>query len=371
MTDVLELTIAAQVALELPSRGIQGPPGVAGFKYFWSTSTTAADPGAGNIKANNATLASATALYISETDALGRALAAIIATWDDGTSAVRGILTLFDPVTPANFAVFNITGALTDNGAWDTIPVTHVNSSGTLSNQLALFITFDRTGDQGPVGPVSGPGSSTTDHIATFNGGTGQVIKDSGVDIASLASTASVAAAIAALLGKHSIWMPAAAMTSRTTNGPAAGTLEMTTNKVMFKTLDFDATTQEFAQFSIRMPKSWNEGTVSFFPVWSHAATVTNFGVVWGLQAVAISDDDAGDAAFGTAQTSTDTGGTTNDIYQGAESSAITIAGTPATGDWVVFQVYRDPAAGSDTLAVDARLHGLLVLYTVDASKDD
>jgi hypothetical protein len=119
------------------------------------------------------------------------------------------------------------------------------------------------------------------------------------------------------------------------------------------------------------MPKSWNEGTVTFIPVWSHASTTTNFGVVWGLDAVAISDDDAGDAAFGTAQTSADTGGTTNDIYQGPESSAITVSGSPATGDLVQFRVHRDPSNGSDTLAVDARLHGILLLYVNDALKDD
>ena len=48
----------------------------------------------------------------------------------------------------------------------------------------------------------------------------------------------------------------------------------------------------------IAMPKSWNEGTVSFVPVWSHGSTTTNFGVVWALQAVARSDDDAMDVAF-------------------------------------------------------------------------
>lgn len=170
--------------------------------------------------------------------------------------------------------------------------------------------------------------------------------------------------------GKNGIWIPANAMVSRTTNGAAAGTAEMSTNKNMFKTLDFDATTQEFAQFAIRMPKQWNESTVTFAPVWSHASTSTNFGVVWGLAGVAVSNDDAGDVAFGTAQTSTDTGGTTNDIYEGPESSAITIAGTPAAGDYVMFQIARNPSDGSDTMAIDARLHGIVLFITTDA-KDD
>jgi hypothetical protein len=170
--------------------------------------------------------------------------------------------------------------------------------------------------------------------------------------------------------GKHTIWIPATAMVSRTTNGAAVGTAETTTNKNMIKTLDFDTSTQEFAQFTIAMPKSWNEGTVTFQPVWSHGSTVTNFGVVWALQGVATSDDDAMDAAFGTEQTSTDTGGTTDDRYIGPESSAITIAGTPAAGDVVQFQIKRNPSDASDTMAVDARLHGVKLYFTIDAATD-
>ena len=86
----------------------------------------------------------------------------------------------------------------------------------------------------------------------------------------------------------------------------------------------------EFAQFSMQMPKGWNEGTVTALFVWSHAATATNFGVVWGIQGLAVSDDDALDAAFGTAQTVTDTGGTTSDLYRSPETAAVTIGGTPA-----------------------------------------
>lgn len=165
-------------------------------------------------------------------------------------------------------------------------------------------------------------------------------------------------------------WIPAAAMTARTTNGAASGTVEATTNKNMFSTLDFDATTQEFAQFSINMPKSWDEGTITAVPVWSHAATTTNFGVVWSVAGVAVSDDDAMDVAFGTAQTSTDTGGTTNDCYLGPATSAITVGGSPAANDLVMFQVARVPSDGSDTMAIDARLHGVRLHYTINTLTD-
>lgn len=170
-------------------------------------------------------------------------------------------------------------------------------------------------------------------------------------------------------VGKQTIWVPAVAMIARTTNGAAAGSAESTTNKIMLKTLDFDQTTAEYAQFQIRMPKSWNESTVTAKFSWSSAVSGTN-AVVWGLQGVAISDDDALDAAFGTGQTVTDAQTAVGDLMNTAETSAITIGGTPAAEDWVVFQVYRLASDGADTLAGDARLHGVTLHYTTDATTD-
>lgn len=221
------------------------------------------------------------------------------------------------------------------------------------------------------VGGVSIIGSGDIGIIPSGYGGTGNgFIKFSGPTTSEKTFTLPDASATLNYAGKNTCWIPAGAMVSRTTNGAAAGIVETTTNKVMFKTLDFDTATQEYAQFSIQMPKSWNEGTVTFIPVWSHAATTTSFGVVWQLAGVALSNDDAGDTAFGTAITSTDTGGTTNDIYMGPESAAITIAGTPAAQDWVVFQFSRLVSDGGDTMAIDARLHGIQLLYTTDAATD-
>jgi hypothetical protein len=172
-------------------------------------------------------------------------------------------------------------------------------------------------------------------------------------------------------IGRHALGIPAEAMLVRVTNGPGVTVDETTTNKINRRTLDFDASTIEYAQFKLRMPKSWDEGAVTFSPTWTHGSTTTNFKVSWGLQAVALSDDDAMDAAFGTAQFSNDTGGTTDDLYSGPESSAITIAGTAASEDVVVFQVFRKADdATNDTLAVDARLIGLTLYLTTSAPND-
>lgn len=167
--------------------------------------------------------------------------------------------------------------------------------------------------------------------------------------------------------GKVSYPVAAAAMIARTTNGAASGTAESTTNKVMTATLDFDQSTDEFAQFTIAMPKNWDEGTVTAQFYWTAGSTGN---VVWGLQGVALSDDDAIDAAFGTAQTVTDGVTAAGDLMISAETGAITIAGTPAAGDLVVFQVYRDADNGSDTLAADAKLIQVKLFITLNAADE-
>lgn len=133
--------------------GPSGPAGVsAGIPFKWNTNAATTDPTAGKVKVNNATLASATELYISETDDDGNALGALFATWDDGTSIVRGRLLISDPATPANFAIFDITGTRTDNGAWDTFTITPVTSGGTLTNNLPVRLSFYSKGDKGDQG---------------------------------------------------------------------------------------------------------------------------------------------------------------------------------------------------------------------------
>lgn len=135
-------------------------------------------------------------------------------------------------------------------------------------------------------------------------------------------------------------------------------------------TLDFHQSTQQHAQFSIPFPKRWNRGTITARFRWSHTSTITNFGCVWGIQAVAVSDDEAINQAYGTAVEVTDTGGTTNRLYVSSETAAFTVANTPADGDTVFFRVYRKAADAADTLAVLARLHGVDLFITTNAEND-
>jgi hypothetical protein len=170
--------------------------------------------------------------------------------------------------------------------------------------------------------------------------------------------------------GKQTIWIPASAMTPQTTNGAASASSEEATNDVMTSYLAFDSTTAEYAQADVYMPKSYDGGTVTAVFVWMHPATVTNFDVRWGVAGRAFTDGSTRDAAFGTTIERTDTGGSTATVYRAAETTAVTIANTPAGEKMVTFRFNRDPADAADNMAVDAYLIGVAIHFTTNAADD-
>ena len=173
------------------------------------------------------------------------------------------------------------------------------------------------------------------------------------------------------IAGKETIWVPAVAMYPSTTGGaPDPETIQITAdaNRPVLKAIAFDKDSDEYAQFSVAFPKSWNEGTVTFQAFYT--ANTTNTGSVkFMLKGISVSSEDAISQDFGTAQGSaTGFSGTAYDLEVTAESSAITIAGSPAAGDQVFFAIFRD--VSGDTLTADALLTGIKIHYTTDAAND-
>ena len=171
------------------------------------------------------------------------------------------------------------------------------------------------------------------------------------------------------LTGLQTIWVPAAAMRPTVSNGCAAITdVETTAGRPDMQVLDFDTSADEHAQFQILFPKSWNEGTITFRVAWTTTATDTGT-VAWGLQGVAVGDGDTIDIAYGTAVVVSDAGqSTAEDLYLTAESSAVTIAGSPAVDQLCYFRIFRDISA--DAMEEDARLMGVRILFSTDAGND-
>lgn len=169
-------------------------------------------------------------------------------------------------------------------------------------------------------------------------------------------------------VGKQAIPIAAAGMISPSSGGAADVTLSGTYQTYQVKA--FDASSAEKVFFDMLMPESWDESTITAIIQWQHPATTTNFGVTWGVSAVAIGDDDAGDVDFGAEITVSDTGGTTNDVYLTSETAAITVAGSPQPGDLVRIMIRRIPTHGSDTMAVDAYLNQVKIFITTATGVD-
>jgi hypothetical protein len=288
------------------------------------------------------------------------------------TIASSGIVTLVDDLILKDAATIGVTSSTSAISIASTGIVTFVDDilikdGGTIGSATTpAAITVSSGGivtlaDDLLLKDVCTIGTATT-------AGAIAIAADGTVDLATAGATVnSVAVKVA---GKESIWVPAAAMYPSTTN-PCADLeqVETTALRPDLKCLDFATGADEFAQFSIAFPKSWNEGTVTFQPFWT--VTGTNTGTVaWQLGGIAASSDDSINTAFGTlvATTALAHSGTSNDLMVSVESGAVTIAGSPAAADCCFFQINRDVSA--DNQSGDARLLGIKLFFTTDAAND-
>ncbi len=175
-----------------------------------------------------------------------------------------------------------------------------------------------------------------------------------------------------AVTGKQTIWVPATAMYATTTNGCAdIEQTELTAGQPELKTLDFDPSSDENAQFTIAFPKAWDPSQLIMYQVFWTANSTNTGDCIWNLKGVAIANDDAIDTAFGTAVAITDAhSGTANDLNVTAQSGSVTIAGSPAADEDVFFNISRDADNGSDTFTGDAKLLGIKIFFATNLPND-
>lgn len=285
----------------------------------------------------------------------------VIVTQNGGTlSGVVNILHLRRAVTGASVGA---------NGIGEKVVFSVKNGSGSSYSPeagLSYILTDVTNGSEDSKYVLSALVNGVETTIAEF---TGAGIAMGGNKITGLGAATANGDAVRyeQVIGVQDLFIPASAMWPRVTSGCSPLTqTEIATSLFNIQSLDFNQTTQQFAQFQIRLPRNWNNGTITFKPYWT--ATSGTGGVVWAVSGGAYSDDDALTVALGTAQTSTDTLIATNDLHIGPESSAITLAGSPADADFLAIQISRNPSDGSDTLTADAKLLGIAIRLTMDAA---
>jgi hypothetical protein len=266
-------------------------------------------------------------------------------------------------VYDVGFGDVTLTGTQTLTNKTLTSPKIGTNILDTNGNEL---INLTATGSAVNEITIANAGTGVTGPVISATGETnvGININPKGTGVFNSGGSA------VKISGLETMWVPAAAMYGATTNGAEAAQVETTATRPDMKVLDFDAGTDEFAQFSVAFPKSWNEGTITYQVYWTPASTNTG-DCIFGLQGVSCGDSDTIDIAYGTAVNITDAGiGTVEDQQVSAVSSAVTIAGSPAVDQLTYFQLFRDANAGGDTFSADARVLGVKIFFTTDAAND-
>ena len=149
------------------------------IKYGWDTGTSDADPGSGRLRADNATLTSATKLYLSTGDANAVDVSAIIGIYDDSTSTIKGYLALGHRTDPSKWVIYSVSGSVVTAAGYRKVTVAYVVGPGGFSAADPVAVGFTRTGD---VGDTGAPGSIT-------GGNATGAINETAVTLASASTT--------------------------------------------------------------------------------------------------------------------------------------------------------------------------------------
>ena len=134
--------------------------------FAFDAATAAADPGPGEIRFNNATPGSVTALYIDDVEDNGNDWAFILS-----NLAVNDILTIKSHDDPADYLIVQVSSATTDNTGYWTVPVT-VLFSGSLPTGGDLLNIEVQWFSQGTAGTVT----SVTAGTGLVNSGTASAV---------------------------------------------------------------------------------------------------------------------------------------------------------------------------------------------------
>ena len=125
--------------------------------YTFSTTTTDADPGAGFLRLDNATQASATTIRADLVGADTTTYTDMLLTFDDSTSTIKGYIMLQSLTTPTRWLLYSVS-ALASPSGYKNITVAYVAGAGGLTNNESITLKFTRNADDGATGATGAAG---------------------------------------------------------------------------------------------------------------------------------------------------------------------------------------------------------------------
>jgi len=128
--------------------------------FHHDQTTTAADPGAGNMRWSSITPASVTAIYLNDTDETGRDASFLLS-----NLAVGDILTMRSMWSDIDYFVAEVDAATTDNTGWWTIPVNPIHTNSVPTTGDPMHITVEWAG-------------SSAQHSSLYSSGTLRAIAE-------------------------------------------------------------------------------------------------------------------------------------------------------------------------------------------------
>jgi hypothetical protein len=182
-----------------------------------------------------------------------------------------------------------------------TMPVTSTGGGGVLSAPEALkYLRWNATetaienAELVILGDLTAHDNSATPHLTggwyATNSATGPVILASAAQTAAgnEASKVISPAALAAVWQYDELYVPAGAMISQTTNGATLSTKQYPTYAATPDYAEFGRNTaEEFVQFTLALPRTWDQATLKLKPIWManyDMALVAGTEVKWGFQ---------------------------------------------------------------------------------------
>ncbi len=168
---------ADAVSLQFAGKGETGASGSSFPVYDYAFNTAVAgDPGSGRILFDNVDLSLASAVSIHDLDRIAVDRSADVGAFDDnGAAGNRGTLYLVNADTAARVAAFRLTGAITDNTTYQTMPATWVSGAAPADNtRVALMFV-----PAGATGAIGGDTGATDMAILRASGAGGTALQNS------------------------------------------------------------------------------------------------------------------------------------------------------------------------------------------------